>query len=150
VAIVLIAFSTGFGIRGSLLFNQPNTLVSLSPDDQWRVALVERNQFIDRNFDLLLEYVNASRSRTVSRLPDEGRPIGSERIIWSADNSRFLLLGRHFYQADAARMKNGEQPYLMMDIPSGRIWCNASQQSEFPAFTIDDLKLISWVGWNPD
>jgi len=115
-----------------------------------RVTLRERRLDIDRNFDLLLEDVKTGRSRIIFRSPDEGRPVGSERIIWSVDGSRFLLLGRHFYAADATRLKTGEQPYLMMDVPSGKIWCNASQQSEFSAFTIDNLRMISWVGWTPD
>jgi hypothetical protein len=122
----------------------------MSPDDKLRVALIEHRLSVDRNFHLRLDGVETGQSRVIFRSPDEGRPIGSERIVWSADSSRFLLLGRHFYQADAARLPTGEQPYLMMDVPSGQIWRNASQQSEFPDFTIDDLKLISWTGWSPD
>jgi hypothetical protein len=148
-AMLLIAAFLGFGIRSCTLFNPQTTVTSLSPDDKWRVTLIERRLDIDRNFQLRLEKVGTEWTRTVFRSPDEGRPIGSERIVWSKDGSRFLLLGRHFYQTDADRLSSGEQPYLMMDVPSGRIWCNAHQQTEFPKFDSDHLGEIEWLEWTP-
>ncbi len=146
-AILIFAGLLGFGIRGCELFYPQTTLTSISPDDNLRVTLSERGAFIDRNFDLRL---GEAKIRVIFRSPDEGRPTGSERIIWSADGSRFLLLGRHFFTIDSSKLASGEKAYLMMDVPSGKIWCNASQQSTFPPFTIDDLRKISWFGWTPD
>jgi hypothetical protein len=57
-----------------------------------RVILVERPTFIARNFEVWLENIDSGRERTVFRSPDAGRPVGSERIVWSVDGSRFLLL----------------------------------------------------------
>jgi hypothetical protein len=150
IVVFLFGGLIGTGVRGCTLFFPQTTVPSMSPNDNLRVMLRERRLDIDRNFDLLLEHVEERRSRIVFRSPDEGRPVGSERFIWSADGSRFLLLGRHFYAANAPRLSGEEQPYLMMDVSSGKIWCNASQQSEFPAFTVDDLRNVSWVGWTPD
>ena len=148
--LVLIAGTLGFALRGCTLFNPPNTLVSLSPDDRWRVTLIERRLDVDRNFQLRLEDVKTGKVRVIFRSPDEGFPVGSERIVWSADGSRFLLLGRHFYKADATRLSSGEQLYLMMDLQSGKISCNGHQQSDYPAFSIDDVRATTWVGWSPE
>lgn len=149
-ATILIVGFIGFAIRGCGLFFPPTTLNSLSPDDTHRVTLVERWLYIDRNFDLRLENLTTGHTRTVFRSPDEGHPVGSERIVWSANSSRFVVLGRHFYIADSGKLASGEQAYLMMDVKAGKIWCNAEQQTEFPGFGLDDLTSISWYGWTPE
>jgi hypothetical protein len=125
-------------------------LSSLSPDDSLRLTLLERRLDIDRNFQLTIEDVKSGRTRVIFRSPDEGRPVGSERVIWSADSSRFVLLGRHFYVKESANLSSGEQAYLLMDVPSGRIWCNAEQQSRYPGFEMKDLAATSWLGWTPE
>src|SRR5688500_9258366 len=56
------------------------TLVSLSPDEQQRVWLVELPVWMDRNFELRVEDLRTGSTRTLFRSPDEGRPVGSERI----------------------------------------------------------------------
>lgn len=124
------------------------TLTSLSPDDALRVRLVELPNRIDRNFELRLEDLRKpdGGTRTVFRSPDEGRPEGSERIVWSKDGSRFLLLGRHFYVHGNARLPSGESLYLMYEVPSGRVWCNAQQVSGVPSFSLQDVSTISWFG----
>jgi hypothetical protein len=110
--------------------------------------LVERPGF-DRNFELRLTQVRTGEARTVFQSPDEGRPSGSERIVWSADGSRFLLLGRHFFVTERAKLAGGEQAYLMMDVRSGQQWCNASQQPRLPGFGVDELRAVKWLGWAP-
>jgi len=139
----------GFGLRSCSLIYPQTTVTSLSPDDQWRVALVERRHDIDRNFDLRLEAVETGRTRIIFRSPDEGRPISSERFVWSQDGTRFLLLGRHFYQCDSAKSPSGEQAYLMMDLSTDEIWCNAGQQSRFPKFGPEEIRAINWIDWTP-
>ena len=125
------------------------TLTSLSPDDAVRASVVERPTFLDRNFELRLEHLGREprKAAVIFVSPDEGRPEGSERIVWSADGSRFLLLGRHFY-ANAAAPRfgadRGEVAYLMYDLPTGRLWCNAKQQRSHPPFTWDDLRSVQW------
>jgi hypothetical protein len=149
-AALLLAGVIGFGLRGCGLFFPPTTLNSLSPDDTHRVTLVERRLDIDRNFELRLENLTTGRTKTVFRSPDEGRPVGSERIVWSADSSRFVVLGHHFYIADSGKLASGELAYLMMELNTGKIWCNSEQQAEFPRFGLDDLTSISWDGWTPE
>jgi hypothetical protein len=148
VAALALAAAAGFALRGSPLFERPVTVTSLSPDDALRVILVERPGF-DRNFELRLTQVRTGEARTVFQSPDEGRPSGSERIVWSADGSRFLLLGRHFFVTERAKLAGGEQAYLMMDVRSGQQWCNASQQPRLPGFGVDELRAVKWLGWAP-
>jgi hypothetical protein len=120
------------------------TLTSLSPDDRVRVSLVEKPKgLVDRNFVLRLDGSGVPAT-TVFASPDEGAPPGSERIIWASDGSRFVLVGRHFFVKDAARLANGESIYLMYDIPTGRLWCNSSQQSRFPTFGMEELAGVHW------
>ena len=109
IAALLCAGVMGFGLRGCILFNHQTTVTSLSPNENYRVTLVERRLDIDRNFELKLENLASHTITTVFHSPDEGRPIGSERIVWSVDDSRFLLLGRHFYATDASQLPSGEQ-----------------------------------------
>jgi hypothetical protein len=87
IGVVLIAAATGFVVRGYAIVDYPSTLSCLSPDDRMRVQLTEiKTRFrIDRNFQLRLEDMNSLQSRIVFRSPDEGSPIGSERVIWSVD-----------------------------------------------------------------
>ena len=120
------------------------TLVSLSPDEQTRVWLVEKPHWIDRNFVVRVEEMKSGDSRIVFRSPDEGRPIGSERIVWASDSERFLVLGRHFYTAPDALLGSGNKLYLLHDLRSGRTWSNASQQVHFSSFSKADLMSTAW------
>ena len=148
VVLVAAAAAGGYALRGSAIFIRPVTLTSLSPDDALRVALIELPRF-DRNFELRLQDVRTGTTRTVCESPDEGRPVGSERIVWSTDSSRFLLLGRRFRVRPPGILSHGEQAYLMMDVRSGQLWCNATQQSAHPGFGIAELRVVRWLGWTP-
>lgn len=108
--------------------------------------MVEYPGRLDRNFYLRLHHVTGRTNATIFDSPDEGRPVGMERIVWSRDSSRLVLIGRHFFVGDAARLTNGEAIYLLYDIKSGSIRCNATQQSKYPNFTQDDLKNTDWIG----
>ena len=148
VALALLSAAGGYMLRGSALVARPVTLTSLSPDEAWRVILIEEARF-DRNFELRIEEIKDGRSRAVFRSPDEGRPTGSERIVWSTDSARFVLLGRHFFTTDQGKLPAGEQAYLMMDVRSGQLWCNASQRTDYPGFGIAELRAVRWLGWTP-
>jgi hypothetical protein len=123
---------------------EQTTLTSLSPDDSTRIQLVELPLFLDRDFELRLQDVKSGAIKTIFRSPDEGRPEGSERIIWSADGSKIILTGRHFAVREHTPTFDGAILYLMYDLPSGKIWCNASQQARFPSFELSDVALIKW------
>jgi len=125
------------------------TLRSLSPDDSRRVTLRELKVFLDRNFVLELEDLKANSHSTIFRSPDEGFPAGSERIIWSTNSDRFLLLGRKFMVFEDAVMTNGEQLYLLYEIGTGTLRCNAVQQRTYARFTTNDLKEVAWLGYRP-
>jgi hypothetical protein len=116
------------------------TTTRLSPDELLRAVLVEYPYpgFIDRNFQVRIEEVKGA-SRTIFRSPDEGRPTGSERFLWSRDGSRLVLLGKHFYVTEGVRLQNGEFLYLLYDFPTGRLWCNADQ-SRAPRFGESELR----------
>ncbi len=43
---------------------------------------------------------------------------------------------------ETASLPNGEKLYLMYDLESGELWCNSSQQREYPPFSYDDLQRI--------
>ena len=144
---ILAVVVAGAGIVAAISFavapRPLTTIVSLSPDDRHRVHLVELATFIDRNFELRLETLDDGSIKTIFRSPDEGKPIGSERIMWSVDGSRFLLVGRHFYVNDEA-VQDGRALYLMYDIPTGKLWCNAAQQRECPSFSQTDIESTAW------
>ena len=143
VLVAIIALVLGVGASFVLCdwfgSDERTTLVSLSPDDSLRVHLVEIPALMDRNFEIRVESVANGQMQTVFRSPDEGRPVGSERIVWSADGTRFILLGRHFHVPDAAQLPTGEVLYLMYEVGTGRAWCNATQQREFPGFSRSDM-----------
>ena len=119
------------------------TLVSLSPDDRMRVRIVERNDWLDRIFEVRLEDLSEGSSSTLFQSPDEGRPVGSERIVWSPDSRRFALLGRHFYHlGEGAAQPDGESLYLVYDLDSGKLRCNSRQQATYPP--VDEAE-VKWI-----
>jgi hypothetical protein len=124
------------------------TLQSLSPDGSHRVTLRELPAFLDRNFALELVDPRTGQSNQVFRSPDEGQP-GSERIIWSEDSTRFLLLGTNFSTLSQASLPSGEQIYVMYDTVAGTLRCNASQQDKYLPFTTNDLASYKWLGFRP-
>jgi hypothetical protein len=146
VSALTLVIGVAIGIFGSR-FGERVTLISLAPGDVNRVWLVEVPSFIDRNFTLRIENLEERRIVTIFRSPDEGKPIGSERIIWATDGSRFVLLGRHFYVNQQATLASGERLYLMYDVRSGELWCNSSQQSTYPSFSRKDLSSSEWQGY---
>jgi hypothetical protein len=124
----------------------PNTdasLISESSTGAYRVTLLELNGGMDRNFEVWLERKADGFRTNIFRSPDEGRP-GTERIIWSRDHSQFVLVGRHFVVEDRPRIPI-ETLYLLYDIPSGKLWCNASQAS-LPRFRETNFSTLSWSG----
>jgi hypothetical protein len=139
-----LAVGVSAGFVGSRLAGHRTTLTSLAPDEHVRVHLAEIG-FFDRNFEIRIETLDDGQTTVVFRSPDEGRPSGSERIIWSRDSARFVLVGRHFFASADARLENGESLYVMHDLRTGEIWCNGTQQSSYPSFGPSDLAEIAWA-----
>ena len=156
---MFVLVGLGVGILAGMLLqvlgrsSRSNTLVtvhSLSPNGEFRVNLVEQRRsigHIDRNFTLQLEYLKAGKVERVERIfvsPDEGLPVGSERFIWAKDSSRFLLVGRHFFVHEHAATPDGELLYLLYDLNTGTIKCNATQQDQCPTFTRQEVAETEW------
>ncbi|MDH3274880.1 MAG: hypothetical protein OEM99_10120 [Gammaproteobacteria bacterium] len=133
------------GLAGAR-FGEQVTVASLAPDEATRVWVVELPRFIDRNFAVRVEDLETGNLTTIFTSPDEGRPVGSERIVWATDGSRFVLLGRHFYVHPEASLPSGESLYLLYDLRSGELWSNAAQQTELPTFSREDLAATQWRG----
>lgn len=144
--LLLIGVGIGF-VAARMLPHEETTLSRLSPNDRYRVRLIEPPRlpfYIDRNFELRIEDLETGSIRTIFRSPDEGRPEGSEQVIWSLDSSRFILIGRHYSMVHEDQLPGGLQLYLLYDIESGRLWCNSRQQSAHPPFSLDDLLATPW------
>lgn len=142
---VIFGAMVGWFVRG-LPFGLELSLRSLSADDRWEAQLLEVRPKLaaDRNFVLRVKDLALGTSRDIFSSPDEGRPEGSERIIWSEDSTRFLLAGRHFFPTtDKPTLTNGDALYLMYDVKTGELWCNASQ-AQLKHFTAADVQLIRW------
>jgi hypothetical protein len=94
------------------------------------VSLVETSSVlfpIDRNFAVTVTDLSSRSVSTIFDSPDEGRPPGTERFVWSSNSEYFALLGRNFFEHEEFRLSNGEYFYLLYHIPTRRMWCNASQ-----------------------
>lgn len=143
VPVCLVVAFKDFGVAEERV-----TLHSQSPDASHRVVLRELPVFLDRNFSLVLEDARTGHTNEIFRSPDEGPP-GSERIVWSEDSNRFLLLGTNFCTRSQASLPSGEQLYLVYDTVSGRLRCNASQQDKYEPFTTNDITATKWVGFRP-
>jgi hypothetical protein len=108
--------------------------------------MVEHLGRLDRNFYLRLHRVKEKTDATIFDSPDEGLPVGTERIVWARDSSQFVLIGRHFFVGDTAQLTNGDAIYLLYDLKAGTLRCNATQQTQYPKFSREDLIRIDWNG----
>jgi len=121
-----------------------------SPDGRHRALLIEKDDFggIDRNFDVFLEDLTSTstKRRLLFTSPDEGKPIGTERFIWSIDGRFLLLVGMKFIVvARGDSLDSGELLYLLYDIESANLRCNASQTDKYERFTLKDISKIRWA-----
>ncbi len=121
------------------------TTLAPSPDGSNVVALVEKDAFIDRNFEVRLFRTHESvrRGSIVFVSPDEGLPVGTERFIWSQDARYILLLGKHFFLTNEP-LQSGDQLYLLYDTKSQKVWCNSPQKPELPRFTLSELAKLKF------
>lgn len=139
----------------ALKFGDETTTQSLSPNEEYRVSLVEKSPafplVVDRNFSVRLATLNSDGHRMVADQtlfisPDEGKPVGSERFIWSKDSAYVLLVGRHFFLAEDISVVGGEQAYLLCHLPTKRIWCNSEQtKTRYSALNVAKLREIEFT-----
>ena len=150
-AVVLVAMFLLFiaGVTRLLRVEERVTLTSLSPDDTCRGRIVERPRRTPP-FSLRFQRLRPETEEETLCVwaEGEGRPPGSERLIWSVNGDRLLLLGRHFEVNGAARLPNGEQMYVLYDVPGRKLLTNALR-SRGQGFSLDDVRRIEWYGWRP-
>ena len=112
------------------------TVSRLSPDETILARLVEVSltPSLDRKFRLHLQFFVHSDMKSIFLSPDEGGggPPGTERLIWSKDGTKLLLVGRHFFVKDDLFLDNGDQLYFLYDLPTDRGWCNSEAPVSFP------------------
>lgn len=126
----------------------PSTTSSTSSDGHYRIELRERDAFIDRNIEIVLTDLAASppSHRVIFTSGDEGPP-GTERFIWSPDSRAVLLVGNDFFITDAGEQPQvGEREYLLFEVQTGTLWCNAAQSSDprFGAAELAQFRLDDW------
>lgn len=151
IGILLAGICIGYLLQtvGCSLKHWNVTASRLSPDETKRVVVEDVVLLffqLDRNFRVLLQDAGQTdgASKVVFESPDEGRPIGTERIVWSKDSSKFLLLGRHFVVHKGCTLSSGEIVYFMMDLPSGKTWCNARQGADLARLERNHVMSVDW------
>jgi hypothetical protein len=144
----LVGLGTGLLLaKGLAATRYQTTQVSLSPDERYRVRILDPGiSWVDRNFQIRVERMDDHREITIFQSPDEDPPPGRERIVWSQNGKRFVIVGPRFIVVGAPRKPDKEVLYLMADVESGRVWCNSNQQTAHPHFTCKDLPPMRWGG----
>lgn len=148
--VTISAALMGFGLAWVVVWlgvgAERTTLSRLSPDETLRVSLVEQVfPSIDRNFQIRLQNLDTLKTTTLFRSPDEGMPYGSERLIWSKDGKKILLVGRHFFVKEDLFLDNGDQLYLLYEIPSGKFWINSAFRPDLPALKAEMIEGIEFT-----
>jgi hypothetical protein len=97
--------------------------VSLSPDETARVLLIEKSS-VDRNLKVFIQK-RGETAQPIYLSGDLGKPSGSERVVWSSNSSKFILVGRHFdIKPDTAKLSTGENLYLLYDSQKQKLYCH--------------------------
>ncbi len=140
-------FSLLLGLGVGWLQAKQTTTSRLSPDETLRVLLVDfQRQFIDRNFSIRLDRLETGETfDLLAWSPDEGRPEGTERFLWSKDGTKVLLVGRHFSVRDDLLLDNGDQAYFLHDLKVGRSWINSNQNNRLSLLTADLIAGIEFT-----
>jgi hypothetical protein len=151
--LVGVLFGTALGVVGAKLAGWRTTVSRLSPDETLRASLVEP-EFVafDRNFQVRLEDLREDKITILLRSPDEGRPYGSERLIWSKDGKWLLLVGRHFFVKEDLFLDNGDQLYFLYNLPSKQGWINSADSIAWPplkAQSINGIEFTESIKWKP-
>jgi hypothetical protein len=147
VQVKLIICSALVVLGGNACFQDKHTvpIVARSPDSRWEARLIEMPEMIDRNFEIRLSDLQQRPPTevTIFRSPDEGRPPGTERFLWSEDSRFLLLLGKRFVTEGPTRLRTGEDMYLLYDLKTKRLWSNA-QQTNLERFTINKIAALDF------
>ena len=123
------------------------TVTRLSPDETIRARLVETSPSwsTDRNFRVQLDSLIEGTTTVLYASPGEGRPEGTERLIWSKDGAWLLLVGRHFFVKEDLYLDNGDQAYFLYHMPSGKAWLNSAGSDRLPALKARAIDAIEFT-----
>ncbi len=129
------------------------TLISLSPNNKSRILLVEPPNFIDRNFEVRLQHQGEKGYTKIFRSPDVFKPVGSERILWTADGSKFALFGRHFFSDEFPKnfkTEKGDILYFVYDLNTEKLYCHLSDLPIYNCSPISSelIKMFKYSGFN--
>ncbi len=125
----------GFGLsewKQQTKFGSETTTSRLSPDETLRARLVEYapSRGLNRQIEVQIDSLIDGTSTRIYGSPDEGRPEGTERLIWSKDGKWLLLVGRHFFVKEDLFLDNGDQLYLLYNVPLRKSWNNSAFSKE--------------------
>ncbi len=149
---MIFAFCLGWvlGILAGINEDKFKTTVArLSPNEAWiaelgepqiwfnpdRYVTIRLKRLYDENHRPLSEHRPGGNWKFLYQSMDEGRPEGTERLIWSKDGTKLLVVGRHFFVKKDLFLDNGDQLYFLHDVPSGKGWSNADKSEGFPQLT---------------
>jgi hypothetical protein len=115
------------------------TASAMSPDGRMRAEVVDRSfPRIDRNLRIRI-VDDKGDAQVVFTSNDEPRSgIGQDRLLWSSDGQRLLLVGKKFWVREGVELTAGEFLYVLYDLPSGKVWCNSDHDG--PPFGLEELE----------
>ena len=124
------------------IFTLRDTLVSNSPDGDYQIIVRERGRFIDRNFRVVLVDRKTGVERVIFDSFDQSPTITRERFVWTHDSSKVALTGDRYYATPEASLANGEIVFLMYDVKSDKLWCNADDDRRYERLSAQEAVSI--------
>jgi len=119
------------------------TVSRLSPDETMLARLIEISltQSLGRHFKVQIQ----SKDIFVSPEEEEAGLPGTERLIWSKDGTKLLLVGRHFFVKDDLFLESGDQLFFLYDVLTGRGWCNSEAPVPFPPLKAEMIEGLEFT-----
>ncbi|HNH82830.1 MAG TPA: hypothetical protein PL157_10700 [Acidobacteriota bacterium] len=115
----------------------------LSPAGHWRAKLVDYKQ-ADHKIEIKLEDTTHHQPAKMIYAVDELPSFANERILWSKDETKLLVVGRGCsVPNDCSKLATGEGLYLLYDIPTGTTRCNIRHSTT--AFNYADVAQYEFV-----
>jgi hypothetical protein len=121
--------------------------VSDSPNGRYRIAVYEMHAGIDRNFDVTLLNRQNGEKQTIYVSNDQPPSIQRERLVWSRDSTKVVLLGDRYWVDSGSELPSGEIVFLMYDLPTQQLYCNADYENDRER--IPAAKVIEIFGEEP-
>lgn len=143
IVVVITATIMGYLLR---YFTESEVFIRLiSPDQKYEAVLTSNKKIQDPHLILLLRNRSTGLVRKVFETPDEGAPVGTERLIWNRNGKWLLLVGREFYVNDEAVLPSGELLYLLYNVETRELLCNSNQQNDYKPFGIEELNGLGFM-----